>query len=106
MEVDPDLVIPDQTLSIRGGAIAPWRASMEKGEGWTFRIIDGMAKACDVDLDTPFKNLPKKKRDQVLFGKYGGNGMTIFNVPFVKSKTRACELLKSMFLQPNIVIVI
>jgi len=68
MEVDPDLVIPDQSLSIRGGAIAPWRTSMEKGEGWTFRIIEGMAKACQVDLDTPFKELPKKKRDQVLFG--------------------------------------
>ncbi len=68
MEVDPELVIPDHSLSIRGGAIAPWRNSMEKGEGWTFRIIDGMAKACQVDLDTPFKDLPKKKRDQVLFG--------------------------------------
>jgi excinuclease ABC subunit A len=67
-EVDPELVIPDTSLSIRGGAIAPWRTSMEKGEGWTFRIIDAMAKACAVDLDTPWAKLPKKKRDQVLFG--------------------------------------
>jgi excinuclease ABC subunit A len=68
MEVDPELVIPDPSLSIREGAIAPWRSSMERGEGWTFRIIDAMAKACDVDLDTPFQKLPKKKRDQVLYG--------------------------------------
>jgi excinuclease ABC subunit A len=68
MEVDPELVIPDPSLSIRGGAIAPWRTSVERGEGWTFRIIDAMAKACAVDLDTPFAKLPKKKRDQVLYG--------------------------------------
>ena len=68
MEVDPELVIPDATRSIRGGAIAPWRTAMEKGEGWTFRIIDAMAQACAVDLDTPFEKLPKKKRDQVLHG--------------------------------------
>ncbi|MDB4971887.1 MAG: excinuclease subunit [Myxococcaceae bacterium] len=68
MEVDPDLVIPDPSRSIRNGAIAPWRTSMEKGEGWTFRIIDAMAQACAVDLDMPFEKLPKKKRDQVLYG--------------------------------------
>jgi excinuclease ABC subunit A len=82
MEVDPELVIPDAALSIRGGAIAPWRTSMERGEGWTYRIIDAMAKACDVDLDVPFGKLPKKKRDQVLYGlgekrirvTWGGDG--------------------------------
>jgi len=68
MEVDAELVIPDGSLSIRAGAIAPWRASMERGEGWTFRIIEAMSKACAVDLDTPFDKLPKKKRDQVLHG--------------------------------------
>ncbi|MFT3921640.1 MAG: excinuclease ABC subunit UvrA [Myxococcales bacterium] len=68
MEVDPELVIPEPHLSIRDGAIAPWRTSVERGEGWTFRIIDAMAKACDVNLDTPFEKLPKKKRDQVLYG--------------------------------------
>jgi excinuclease ABC subunit A len=41
---------------------------MERGEGWTFRIIDAMAKACAVDLDTPFAKLPRKKREQVLYG--------------------------------------
>jgi excinuclease ABC subunit A len=68
MEVDPELVIPDGSLSIRGGAIAPWRTSVERGEGWTFRIIEAMSKACAVNLDTPFAKLPKKKREQVLYG--------------------------------------
>ncbi|MDD9943138.1 MAG: excinuclease ABC subunit UvrA [Myxococcales bacterium] len=68
LEVDPELVIPDKSLSIRDGAIAPWASAMERGEGWTFRIIDGMAKACKVDLDAPFSKLSAKKRQQVLYG--------------------------------------
>jgi len=71
LEVDPDKIITDPTLSIRGGAIAPWRTSMERGEGWTFRIVDAMAKATKVNLDTPWKKLTKKKREQVLFGVKG-----------------------------------
>lgn len=68
LEVDPELVVPDKTLSIRDGAIAPWAAAMARGEGWTFRIVDAMAEACKVDLDTPFAKLPTKKRQQVLHG--------------------------------------
>jgi excinuclease ABC subunit A len=71
MEVAPDLVIPDRSLSINGGAIAPWAAAVDRGEGWTFRIIEAMAKACAVDLDKPWKQLPKKKQDQVLYGLAG-----------------------------------
>jgi excinuclease ABC subunit A len=70
-EPDPDLVVPDPSLSIRGGAIAPWAAAMARGEGWTFRIADAVAKACDVDLDTPFRKLPAKKRAMVLYGVEG-----------------------------------
>jgi excinuclease ABC subunit A len=70
-EIDPDLVVPDPKLSIRAGAIAPWATSMERGEGWTFRIIEGLAKATGVDLDIPYGKLPKKKRDLVMFGLDG-----------------------------------
>jgi excinuclease ABC subunit A len=68
MEVDPVLVVPDHSLSIRGGAIAPWRTATEKEEGWTYRIIDAISKACKVDLDTPWNKLPKLQQKQILFG--------------------------------------
>ncbi|MFO0675988.1 MAG: excinuclease ABC subunit UvrA [Polyangiaceae bacterium] len=70
-EVDASLVIADPELSMRAGAIAPWAAAMERGEGWTFRIADGVAKACGVNLDTPWKKLAKSKQDAVLFGIAG-----------------------------------
>ncbi|WP_437957112.1 excinuclease ABC subunit UvrA [Sorangium sp. So ce119] len=71
LEIDPDLVIPDPSLSIREGAIAPWATAMARGEGWTFRIIDAVAKACSVDLDAPWRKLGAKKQEMVLHGLSG-----------------------------------
>ncbi len=67
-EVDPELVVPDESLSIAKGAIAPWKTATERGEGWTFRIIEAMSKACKVNLDVPWKKLSKTKQKQVLYG--------------------------------------
>ncbi|HVU00198.1 MAG TPA: excinuclease ABC subunit UvrA [Polyangiaceae bacterium] len=70
-EIAPDLVVPDPKLSIRQGAIAPWATSVERGEGWTFRIIEAMSKATGVNLDVPFGKLSKKQKEQVLYGLEG-----------------------------------
>ena len=75
-EVDENLVVPDANLSIRGGAIAPWATAMTRGEGWVFRIADAVAKACKVDLDTPWKKLGKKKQSMVLYG-LGGKKISV-----------------------------
>ncbi len=71
LRVDPELVVPDPSLSLRDGAIAPWKNSMERGEGWTFRIASAIAKAFDVGLDVPWKKLPKARRDAILNGVPG-----------------------------------
>jgi excinuclease ABC subunit A len=75
-EVDENLVVPDGSLSIRGGAIAPWATAMTRGEGWVFRIADAVAKACKVDLDMPWKKLGKKKQSMVLYG-LGGKKISV-----------------------------
>jgi excinuclease ABC subunit A len=54
LAVDPSLVVPDPSLSISEGAIAPWKSAMERGEGWTYKIVSAVAKAFAVNLDTPF----------------------------------------------------
>ena len=71
MEVDPELVIPDTDLSINEGAIAPWASAVAREEGWTYRIIEALSKACDVDLDVPWKKLGKAKQRKVLYGLGG-----------------------------------
>jgi excinuclease ABC subunit A len=47
---------------------------MERGEGWTARIVEGVSRAFKIDLDTPWKKLPETKRRLVL---YGANGQKI-----------------------------
>jgi excinuclease ABC subunit A len=68
LEVDPALVVPDESLSIRQGAIALYARSLERDTSWTSRIFKAMANACEVDLDTPWARLSERKRRQVLYG--------------------------------------
>ena len=69
--VDPRLIVPDPSKSIRGGAIAPWAAAMARGEGWTARIVDGVSRAFKVDLDAPWSRIPKAAQKVVLYGVEG-----------------------------------
>ncbi|MFA6215406.1 MAG: excinuclease ABC subunit UvrA [Patescibacteria group bacterium] len=64
-QVDPDLVVPDINLSLADGAIKPWKTH---GEGWRNQQLDGLAKYFHFDLWTPWKNLPKKIQDIILYG--------------------------------------
>jgi excinuclease ABC subunit A len=65
LEVDPELVIPDPELSIQEGAIAPWAGS--RLEYWD-RVLEAVAQTHGFTTTTPWKRLPKKARDVVLYG--------------------------------------
>src|SRR5574342_189012 len=67
-EMDPDLIIPDPSLTIRQGAVEPWASGMERGEGWTFEFVEHLSRSLSIDLDTPWSKLPKKDREVVLLG--------------------------------------
>jgi len=64
-EVDPDLVVPDPELSLADGALAPWGGARLK---YFERLIAGVAKLGDFDVDTPWKSLRAKDRKLVLYG--------------------------------------
>ncbi len=65
LEVDPELVVPDPELSIEEGALAPWAGS--RLEYW-YRVLDAVADAHGFSTKTPWKKLPKRFREVVLFG--------------------------------------
>ncbi|RKY76911.1 excinuclease ABC subunit A, partial [candidate division KSB1 bacterium] len=65
MKIDPDLVIPDKNKSINQGAVQPWGNSRD---GWYFSRLRTIAKEYGFSLDTPFKNLPEKYRNIILYG--------------------------------------
>ena len=65
LEVDAALVVPDPDLSIADGALAPW--SSGRIEYWD-RVLDAVADSHGFSTSTPWKRLPKKVRDVVLYG--------------------------------------
>jgi excinuclease ABC subunit A len=65
LEVDAALVVPDPDLSIADGALAPW--SSGRIEYWD-RVLDAVADSHGFSTGTPWRKLPKKVRDVVLYG--------------------------------------
>jgi excinuclease ABC subunit A len=65
LEVDAALVVPDPDLSIADGTLAPW--SSGRIEYWD-RVLDAVADSHGFSTRTPWKKLPKKVRDVVLYG--------------------------------------
>ena len=68
LEVDPELVIPDEDLSIDDGAIAPWSQSSGSAE-YFVRVITALAEDLGFSLDMPWHSLPQRARDAVLHGQ-------------------------------------
>jgi excinuclease ABC subunit A len=65
---DPDLIIPNSSLSVNEGAILPWK---KKGESFLRPILEGLAKHYHFDLDTPFHRLSKSVQHLLLYGSEG-----------------------------------
>lgn len=68
LEVDESLVIPDQNKTLNEGAIEPWNPISSK---FYPSLLDQACHAFKIDMDTPFKKLPKKQRDIILNGSKG-----------------------------------
>jgi excinuclease ABC subunit A len=65
---DPDLVVPDERLSLREGAVAPWANSSSQ---YYAQTLDSLARHYKVSTNTPWKDLPEKVRNAILFGSDG-----------------------------------
>ena len=70
MEFNPDLLIPDKSLSIREGAISciGWASSCKPGS-FTYALLNALAESYDFSLDTPFKDLSREVQDMIIYGK-------------------------------------
>ena len=67
--IDVSLVIPDDTLTLRQGAIDAWNTSdSSKEEGYYFKLIESLAKNNNISLDVPFKDLPEDFKEKLLYG--------------------------------------
>ena len=65
-EVDPDLLVPDKTLSLSEGAIAPFKSG-----NYFPQVINAVANHLGADDQTPWEDLPAKVRKGILYGVKG-----------------------------------
>ena len=78
MEFDPDLMIPDKSLSISQGAIVVtgWQSCTDKSS-FTYAILTALCKEYKFSLDTPFREYPKEIQDMLLYGT-GGHSVKVY----------------------------
>ena len=78
MEFDPELMIPDRSLSISQGAIVVmgWQSCTDKNS-FTYAILSALCREYDFSLDTPFQDYPKKIQDIILYGT-GGHSVKVY----------------------------
>lgn len=78
-KIDPNLLIPDRTLSLENGAIKGWQNTDTYG----FSMIRQVAKHYNIDIKVPVQDMKKEDLNKFLYGtkdkiefKFGGNGKT------------------------------
>jgi excinuclease ABC subunit A len=68
MEIDPELIVPNPSLAIAEGALAPWAGS---SSNYYEQVSEAIAETYGVDLDAPWEELPQSQRDVFLYGTGG-----------------------------------
>ncbi|TCO70745.1 excinuclease ABC subunit UvrA [Marinisporobacter balticus] len=111
--IDPDLVIPNPSLSIKEGGVAPM-ANASEGT-YYFEMIDALAKEHGVELTTPIEEVPKKFLEELLYGTVKKNitfhyeskfgGMRTYQSPFegiIKNLARRYKETNSDYMRGKI----
>ena len=66
LEVDEELIIPDDSISINEGAIAPWSGG--QSSEYFLRLLEALAKELKFSMDSPWKKLSAKAKDAIING--------------------------------------
>src|SRR5437667_5601516 len=67
-EIDPDLLVPDPTISIEEGALVPWAVG---NSGFYESVIQAIADRYEIPLEEPWENLSDEEQDLFLYGTEG-----------------------------------
>ena len=85
---DPNLIVPNQTLSLREGAIVPWQSNTSM---YNYDLLASLAKHYKFDVNTPYSKLPERLHDILMNGSgseemqfnFEESGMRKFKAPFI-----------------------
>ncbi|MBU1170041.1 MAG: excinuclease ABC subunit UvrA [Proteobacteria bacterium] len=103
LTMDEDKIVPDNTLTIRQGAVVPWRNYFYKdenanGNSWGLGQLKAMEDQLGLNFDIPWNDLPKKQKDLCLYGSGGKEIKVDWNSAKIKGtvKTKVEGLVHSM----------
>ena len=71
MEFDPDLLIPDKSLSVMEGAVVHWGTLNKKKSSWQLKKLRAISREYGFSLDDPWEELSLTVKDLLLFGSRG-----------------------------------
>ncbi len=86
---DPDLIVSDPEKSLADGAVIPWAKAAKRLQKMYAGTLASLAKAFKVSVDVPWKDLPQKFRDAVMFGT--GDRAIEMNFGEAKSVTKTFD---------------
>jgi excinuclease ABC subunit A len=67
-EFDPDLIVPDDSLSLEAGAIEAWRKHGKRMNIYYSRVLRTICRDFGISYSMPYKDIPKKLRDILMYG--------------------------------------
>jgi excinuclease ABC subunit A len=67
-EFDPDLIVPDESLSLAAGAIEAWRRNGKRMNIWYARTLRQFCIDFGISYDQPYKDIPRKVQQVLMFG--------------------------------------
>ncbi|RQP24502.1 excinuclease ABC subunit UvrA [Piscinibacter terrae] len=84
---DPERVVSFPSLSMASGAVKGW----DRRNGYTFSLLESVARHYDFDIDTPFEDLPKKAQNVLLNGSGKDEIEFVYEAEGAKGKTRSVK---------------
>ncbi len=81
---DPELVVPDESLSLKGGALAAWANKSKNPSPFYFQAIKAVAAHYGADIDTPWSKLPVDCQKALLYG----TGRETITIVYADGKTK------------------
>jgi excinuclease ABC subunit A len=68
LEIDPDLLVPDASLSLAEGALVPWSVG---NSNFYDSVVQAIAERYEIDMDAPWRELTQEQQDWFLYGTAG-----------------------------------
>src|SRR6266513_1332839 len=110
-EIDPDLLVPDPSLSIAEGALVPWAVG---NSNFYESVIGAIADRYEIDVDKPWQELTEKQQDYFLYGTGGERLYISYRNPDSSTQRerieeymsfRPCPVCKGARLKPEVLAV-